>query len=245
MKVNKTAIFVEGQTELIFVRDLLMKAYDYQNLYINCFELGSDGSFKDKNSPFGHKSADFYFQIVLVGNDNSVLSAMLRREKWLEQQGFGRIIGLRDMYSADYLKQAGHRMIKNELNEKFIRGHNERIKSQKMFLCFAIMEIEAWILGIESIFEKMFSELTISYISNKLGYDLSIIDPEHTFFKPSGDVEKIFDLVNYAYNKNIENIYSILGHLSKEDFAQLYNAEKCPSFTTFCNCLLPNNGLLN
>ena len=118
MKVNKTAIFVEGQTELIFVRDLLMKAYDYQNLYINCFELGSDGSFKDKNSPFGHKSADFYFQIVLVGNDNSVLSAMLRREKWLEQQGFGRIIGLRDMYSADYLKQAGHRMIKNELNEK-------------------------------------------------------------------------------------------------------------------------------
>jgi hypothetical protein len=40
--MKKVAVFVEGQAELILVRELLLKMYDYQDIGINCYNLICD-----------------------------------------------------------------------------------------------------------------------------------------------------------------------------------------------------------
>jgi hypothetical protein len=59
---------------------------------------------------------------------------------------------------------------------------------------FAIMEFEAWLLAMYENFEKINSLLTIEFIKNNLGYDLSMIDPQIEFFKPSNEIRKILKI---------------------------------------------------
>ena len=48
----KTAIFVEGQTELIFVREYLLKLYGYNGVEVACFTLFTDGSRNSTEYPY-------------------------------------------------------------------------------------------------------------------------------------------------------------------------------------------------
>ena len=80
--MKKVAVFVEGQAELILVRELLIKMYNYQNVGINCYNLICD------NLQYTHilmetKTAQNYYMIVNVGNDNSVLSKIFAKSQWI------------------------------------------------------------------------------------------------------------------------------------------------------------------
>ena len=77
MNRRKVAVFVEGQSEYIFVRDFLCGWYNYDSslLGIECFSLRSD-RFHSVPYPFGDRESYNYYQIVNVGNDRSVLSKM-------------------------------------------------------------------------------------------------------------------------------------------------------------------------
>ena len=101
MNVRKVALFVEGATEQIFVRDFLAKWYDWdgQKVGFNCYALHSDNEY-DAPHPYGSTDSENYFQIFNVGNDNSVLSKMLDRSERLSNVGYTLIIGLRDMFDA-------------------------------------------------------------------------------------------------------------------------------------------------
>ena len=73
--MKKVAVFVEGQAELILVRELLLKMYDYQNIGIDCYNLICD-NLDEAPYKYGNMEANNYYMIVNVGNDNSVLSKM-------------------------------------------------------------------------------------------------------------------------------------------------------------------------
>ena len=100
----KTAIFVEGQSELIFTRELLLKYFEYQNIHIECYTLFNDHNLNPTEYKYDNKNAAFYFQILNIGNDQKVISSILKREKYLfsKEHGFHKIVGLRDMYSKEY-----------------------------------------------------------------------------------------------------------------------------------------------
>ena len=95
--MNKIAIFVEGQTELIFTREYLNLLYCY-NVSINCLKLQA-GNTTPVPYSYNPPNAEYEFYIYMVQNDVKVLSAMKEKESILYKQGFSKVIGLRDMYS--------------------------------------------------------------------------------------------------------------------------------------------------
>jgi hypothetical protein len=243
----KTAIYVEGQTELVFVREYLLKKFDYQGIGVECYTLFTDSNFHASEYPFPSKEdaidAENYFQIINVGNDNAVLTRILNREKYLWNAGFSRIIGLRDMYSKSYretVKQVG--VIDVDLNEEFKRSTKEQIvnlaeKPSQIDFTFAIMEAESWVLGFHNCFEKINPLLTVRHIEEHLGFNLEEINPETTFFHPAKIMEQIYDLANESYKKSKGNIEAIMASLQKEDFERLKNSDKCTSFREFTSLI--------
>ena len=154
--MRKIAIFVEGNTELIFVREYLRKRFEYEDLEIECrkrqFSRFDEVPFQIPNS-----KAKFHFRIIDSGSDVKVLDDILEDEQLLRNLGYQKIIGLRDMYSENYIKIVKQsKLIKADINQKFIDGSQARInreakKSDSISFCFAIMEVEAWLLDRKSV----------------------------------------------------------------------------------------------
>ncbi len=240
----KTAIFVEGQSELIFTRELLLKYFEYQNIWIECYNLFNDHDLNPTEYQFPNKSARIYFQILNIGNDKKVLSSILKREKYLlsENQGFHKIIGLRDMYSKEYRETVKNSKIDLETNKKFINGHKESIDAKasypdKIHFHFAIMELESWLLSISNIFERLNSNLNNERIKDAFGYHLNNSNPELDIFHPAGLINNIMKLVGESYDKKKGDVNRFLGVIDKDDILQLLNSNKCNSFNNYCSSL--------
>lgn len=237
--MTKIAIFVEGQTELVFVREYLLKTYAYQDISIECYTLFRDDRWNTTDYAYSSANATHYFQIMNVGNDNAVLTRLLNREQYLWNVGFQRIIGLRDMYSKNYREDATQKgIIDAQLNIETIEATYQTLQKRakqphKIDFCFAIMEGESWILGFHNCFEQIHPMLTSSYIKAKLGFDLETTDPETTFFHPASIIKKIYELVGENYNKSKGNIEAIMAALQDEDFINLSKSGKCQSFQQF------------
>lgn len=235
---KKIAVFVEGQTELIFVREYLLRQFNYA-VEIQCRTLFSDGKFSSAEYDFQCPNASLLFQIINVGNDNAVISRMLKREEHLWETGFSSIICLRDMYCRAYREEST--TISQELNKKFINGANETLKHAKrpeqIDFVFAIMEVEAWFLGLPTIFTSMNPTLTCEYINQELGVNLSVIDPESAVFHPADLVRRIYALVGSNYSKHKSDIEAIAAFLTVQNIEVLCLSQKCSSLGTFLDCI--------
>jgi hypothetical protein len=242
--MKKIAIFVEGQTELIFVREYLLKQFEYQGIDLECRNLFKDEKIQSAEYDFPNKEAKVHFQIINVGNDTSVLQRILKREQLLWNAGYERIIGLRDMYSSDYIEAMKQpREIKPELNRKFIEGTNKTLEQkakepQNIKFHFAIMELEAWFLGIPELWER--KGISNQSIKDKIGFDLSTIDPETTFLHPAETIKDILKIINEPYRKQASEVESLVSCIEKQDFEDLQNSQKCNSFKEFTSNLTVN-----
>lgn len=186
MNSKKLAVFVEGQTELVFVREFLKQwyGYDVNIVGFDCYNLLSK-EFCDAEYKYGNEDSENYFMIVNVGNDNSVLSS----------------IGT------------------------FVDFH------------FAIMEIEAWFLGMDGFMDRLDSRLTRDFVIKNLNINLDD-DPENTIFHPAAELGKIYALVDKQYDKHKSDISSIMSLLTNDDFLRLINSGKCNTFKMFAESLL-------
>lgn len=234
----KIAIFVEGQTELIFIRELLLKMFDYQNIWVECYTLFTDSNFIPPEYSFPNHNAICYFQVINAGNYNAVLKRLLNREQYLWNNGFHKIFGVRDMYSHNYREVVQNSTISEEINFRFIEGAAKTIaekakNAQNIHFHFAIMEAEAWILGLKDCFKYLHDDLSATNISERLGFNLDKIDPEKFFFHPASIIQKIFELANKPYSKSKSDINTIMSKIQKEDFIELSQSEKCKSFNSF------------
>lgn len=221
--MSKVAIFVEGQSEQIFIRHLLLRTMDCSKVSFICLRLYA-GKTIPARFDYPNPHAEMSFLIVNVGQDEKVLSEIKEREEDLIKQGFDRIIGLRDMYSEKYLKRSPSG-IDNSVTTAFIDGWNSTIqrmsKPSKIKIHIAIMELEAWFLGIYDIFKRINSILSVEYIENELGFNLADIDPQTEFFKPAEEVNRIFQLVGLQYKKKEHDVESICSNINNDD---LYNS---------------------
>lgn len=243
--MKKVVIFVEGNTELIFVREYLRKRFEfeYEDLEIECrkrqFKRFDEVPFQIPNP-----NAKFHFRIIDSGSDVKVLDDILEDEQRLYNLGYQKIIGLRDMYSENYIKIVEQsRVIQTDINQKFIDVSQERINQKaknpdSISFCFAIMEVEAWLLGIGAIWEK--KGIPNQMILEELGQDLSIIDPEIMFFHPAREVEKILAIAEENYDKHAKEVESLVGKITKQNFETLFESNKCNSFKQFVAALSIN-----
>lgn len=240
--MRRVAVFVEGQTELVFVRELLAKWYEYDATKIgfSCYNL-LNNEFCDTSYQYGNEGSENYYLIVNVGNDNSVLGKIRARMPFLVKGNYDVIIGLRDMYSTQYIKDAKGREINDEVTQMHIDAAKEQIadieNADKIHFHFAIMEVEAWLLGMHQYLKAIDENLTTDYIKECLGLDLNQ-DPETNIFHPAVELGKIYELVGKNYGKHDSDISAILSRLSSEDFMNLALSGKCQSFHVFLDSLV-------
>ena len=238
--MKKVAIFVEGQTELIVVREYLLKWFNYENIEIECRTLFTDSKFHIAPYDFVTPTPQYHFQIINVGNDNAVLSRILKREEFMWNAGYDKIIGLRDMYSKAYREMST--IIDANLNQEFINARIETINEKakqptKILMCFAIMETEAWFLGLSEIFELIDARLTNAFIQRATDKNLEIIDPEMAIFHPATLMNDIYNLVELRYRKHEGDIEALVKLIERADFESLLRRDKCNSFNVFHNAI--------
>lgn len=228
----KIAVITEGHCELIFVRELILRIFNYQNIEFLCLRLSGN---RQDNIPYEYLCPDpaIYFQIICVGNDTKVLSFIRDRYRSLLSSGFELIIALRDVYSEEYKKRS--RTIDQIIIDELIKTHQETIDSFMTNGChiqlhFSIMEYEAWLLSMPNLFAKLNPTLTTEFIQENLDYDLNAISPEITFFHPTTQLTEILGLSGISYDKSQNQMESIVGHLNLEDYQDAIKDNRCPSF---------------
>lgn len=231
MNVRKVALFVEGLAEQVFVRDFLIKWYDWDinKVGLACYKLHAGNEYE---APYQHGTVDseIYFQIFNVGNDSSVLSVMLDRADRLHNAGYSLVVGLRDMFSKVYhqktFQKNNERIIDPELNERFIQSAKEEIEASskplKLQMHYAIMEVEAWLLGMPKFMEHL----------------QDINDPETDIYHPAEKLKELMEAMGSGYDKHSKDIEGIIGNLDKKDYLALYESGRCQSFRKFVDALV-------
>lgn len=231
MNVRKVALFVEGLAEQVFVRDFLIQWYDWDinKVGLACYKLHAGNEYE---APYQHGTVDSenYFQIFNVGNDSSVLSVMLDRADRLHNAGYSLVVGLRDMFSKVYhqktFQKNNERIIDPELNERFIQSAKEEIEASskplELQMHYAIMEVEAWLLGMPKFMEHL----------------QDINDPETDIYHPAEKLKELMEAMGSGYDKHSKDIESIIGNLDKKDYLALYESGRCQSFRKFVDALV-------
>lgn len=207
--MSKLAIFVEGQTEQIFVKELIHQIYGYQSVRIIQEKIRGKSLFihiREADDIHGFK---YLFLIVNVGTDERVASAVAENSSGMIAKGFDKVIGLRDLYPNTREDEPRLRSA--------IQSRSPFPDSLKIFL--AIMETEAWFLADPNLFQGINPKLTPEYIREKLGYDLKNCDPETAYNHPSAIIKKIYNLIGMKYRKREDDSYKIVAHI---DFDRLY-----------------------
>ena len=237
----KFAVYVEGKAEMLFVADVLSKYsnYDSQVVGFQCINLNAD-DFEYVQYPVqGDENSETYYQIVNVNNDNRVISKLKQDIPNLTKQGFEIIIGLRDVFGADYDTICNkQQVIDRELIAEMYAIQSEQIRFDGVDtkLHFAIMEYEAWMMALLNKFikskggrpEDVFKAAGVDYDS----------DFEETVYHPYNKVQKIYQAVNATYGKHEADYLSFLASLTKEDYEVLRLSGRCASFRSFIDSLL-------
>ncbi|HFA47821.1 MAG TPA: DUF4276 family protein [Bacteroidetes bacterium] len=240
--MRKTAIFVEGQTELIFVREYLLRYFNWQ-VDILCRKLLSDGKMESAEFDYLLPNAERHYQIINVGGDTIVLRRLLQREKALLKTGYDKIIGLRDMFTEIYVQLS--KSIDPKVTQHIIDTFDKTIKAKadspdKISFHFAIMETEAWLLGLPEVLNKVNKKLDAKLMLKTIGFDIKKDDPETAFFQPSKSLGQLFGAVGESYKKKKRDIERIMGHCTKTDIEELLNKPVCQQFNHFHNAVTHN-----
>ena len=150
-------------------------------------------------------------------------------------QGFDKVVGLRDVYSESYINLYGRHLDQQNIAD-FIKDIQEPFEELDntgfIRVQFAVMETEAWLLALSDVFQKIDSSLDADGLITKASVDVNR-DPQTEYFHPYAKLEDIFKSVGKSYSKHWREIKEIVFKLNQSDFEALYNSGKCKSFREF------------
>lgn len=198
--MKRIEIFVEGISELIFVRDILQKIYNHDatTVYIHCNSLNTSTNSTNLWT-FGNTNATYHIEITDTGSYTKLLSAITNRRNRLSENNAGLVLGLRDIDSQEYeeyKKDHCRDEAIQKVEEGVLRGLSSVTFDMEVKIFYAVTELEAWFLALHKIFPQIDSRLTNNFIKTSLGLDLENIDPEKNLEKPSDDLLAILALIN-------------------------------------------------
>lgn len=234
--MRKIALFVEGATELIFVREYLLKWFAW-DVDLLCLKIQGGQDFP---VPYDNErvDADLHVQIIDVGGGGGILSYVRKNAERLQNLGYEKIICLADMYDDFYKQMIAKKNIFQAIdeatNQAFYAERQEAIAEMNLPIevsfCFAIMEIEAWLLGKIDVWQRLDERLDENAILQIFAHNE---DPEKVLFHPSNQIKQLLASIDKQYNKHATEIASIVSIWQKEDFETLLKTEKCNSFNLF------------
>lgn len=229
-ELKKIAIFVEGQTESIFVEKFLIEYWGYSKIELELQKyLGTKGIklLGKRKNPY----AEFYVLIFDVGGDGTVVTALKERaESMIGYSGYSYILALQDLFP----RKRDEKKIVLETFKKIFQGY---LFAEQLKLILAIMEIEAWFLADYNLFNRIFPQVTIELIKEKLGIDLIDENPE-SYYHPSSLINQIYNIFGERYKKREKQSYQIVHNI---DLPFLICTEqvlnRVSSFKYFIDCI--------
>ncbi len=195
--MKKLVVFVEGQTEQIFVERLLEEAAGKNNIQIEKRQATGGQATQRKLKLISASTPDsshkFFAQIVDCGADDRVKSDIVERYEGLVSAGFETIVGIRDVYPTCLYADI----------QKFRRGLQFRVKTRPVEVVFVlgVMEIETWFITEYTHFQRLNSALTPDLIRARLGFDPRTDDIQLRNH-PADDLNNIYHLVGLSYKKD-------------------------------------------
>jgi hypothetical protein len=199
--MRKIAIFVEGQTEMLFVDRLLQELANESGLAVEHAEASGGATHARRLKVLKQLTVQphhrFYVLIVNCGGDSKVKSDILERYRTLQQTGYAAIVGLRDVYGQFRYDDVPR--LRRELNSGLPRSE------PAVELLLAVMEIEAWLLGEHTHFLRVNPELTQKRIHDQLHFDPARDDLEQRWH-PAEDLDRIYRMAGLRYTKQRSNV---------------------------------------
>jgi len=196
--MKKLAIFVEGQTEQIFIDRFLREFIANSTLSIESVEASGGKKCprfteiiaSDTVTP----DTKYYVLIFNSCTDNRVISDIRERYNDLKENGYSSFIGLRDLYP-DYLYSEKDEAVEDS---QLVLGNFENTT-----LIYATMEIETWFIAELNHYPNIDTNLTLTKIKDELSLDLeNITNIECFMVEPAKKLHQIYQLVNLNYTKN-------------------------------------------
>lgn len=231
--MKKLAIFVEGQTETIFVRKLLEEVAGSHNIVIVENKITGKQNSRittlQMSDLITHETK-YYVLLYDSGGEGSVVSDIRDQYSSLTRSGYDQIIGLRDVYPLPFAQKSS---LENGLNAVLPRG------MLPAHVVLAVMEIEAWFLAEWHHFSKISEDLNIALIEEALGFNPKTDDMEMRHH-PAEDLHQIYKLIGRSYKKRKKQVNAIVSSLDYE-FLYLELADRVPSFGKLVNYI---NGFL-
>lgn len=210
--MKKLAIFVEGQTEQVFIQKLVEEIAGKNNLTIQLDKLLGGASAPRitineiviKNQ---QEETKYYVLIRDSSTDSRVVSDVRDTIDNLMLEGFERVIGLRDLYPIDIDE------LKDVQESSNMVIPHDKIPAN---IVIAVREIETWFLAETNHYPRISTNLNEVLIAKILGFDINSSDFE-SFEHPSETLNSIYKLVGFAYRKSKRHVDRTVNSLDYEN----------------------------
>jgi hypothetical protein len=208
--MRKLAVFVEGNTESLFIEKLIEESAGVHDVIIERRKIRGGNKIKRTvviiNATKPNSGQRYYVLLIDCGGDKAVKSRILEEHENLTRAGYTMIIGVRDV-RPDFTYAD---IPKLETRLKMY------IKTSLIPVVFvlSVMEIEAWFLSEVNHFPKIDPSITVPLIKAKLGFDPEKDDMTQRP-TPSDDLNDCYQLGGKTYIKDITTV-------SMLDYAFLY-----------------------
>jgi len=219
--MKKLAIFVEGQTEQIFIDRFLREFIKSSSLAIESVEASGGKKCSRFTTIIASEisTPETKYKVLIFNSctDNRVISDIRERYEGLKNNGYSHFIGLRDLYP---------KYIYSEKDEALEEALPVLDNFENTTIIYATMEIETWFIAEFKHYEAINKNLTLTKIKDELLLDLeNITNIERFITKPAKKLHQIYQLVDFSYSKN-SNIT-----IDSLDYENLYlnTQEKVPS----------------
>lgn len=213
MGVIKVAFFVEGYTEQVFVKKLLIEIFSQKQVAVEVKNIRGGSKVKLSHitieTPVVTESTSYYVLIYNCGSDSTIKSYILDQRNSLIKAGYIKIIGLRDVYPIP----------RAELH-KLVMGLNCRLPQREIPILFilSVMELESWFLAEENHYLKINHSLTPIHIQSNFGFDPTTHNTE-LIDEPAITLKSIYNSVGKDYDKLKDTIDNTIDSL---DYSNIY-----------------------
>ena len=229
--MKRLAIFVEGLTEQILVRNMLEKVMDRKEVAIQTVKLTGGHSrritFTVMRAAKVTRQTGYYVLIYDCGGETNVKGYLMTQRESLVNKGYDYILGLRDVFP---------NFTREEI-QKLQHGLNMYLsqKAARTEIFLAVMETEAWFLGEHTHFRKVDPRLTPEYIEEKLGFNPRTENMESRE-APAHDLKMAYRLAGHDYTKKRNRLNHMVKLLNFRYFTTSL-AHKMESLGAFVDCL--------
>ena len=207
MAARKLAIFVEGQTESIFIERLLSEIVGKHRLVIAVMDAVNLRTYNVNALDSG--KTEFAVLIVDCRGDDTVKSRILENRSSLLKANYELILGIRDLYP----------IARADINKVIMHLRTGvPTKDLKIEICLSVMEIESWFLFDEHHYEKIDAALTCDVVAANFAFDPRVDDPEE-IDEPAALLKRIYQHVGLTYNKSKTKVARTVDVL---DYENLY-----------------------